>query len=235
MGLTDRSNKGIAAGAFARTDGVHGIASGLFADTGVRGETVVTKSKRRVTPPIRPARRVLPTGAALALAVFLGACTTASLEDAAPVASDLASPPAAATDLAGAGLPAEPAPGMPTPLVPPAAAFVEPDPPAPPAAELRETAVEGLSREEALAVARSRGTGPVDTGAFPNLNVAPVRHDERVSEEQEQATMELLRQRRAAVAGSGSAGADRAAAEAARLRQLGATRTQEVLDEIEGR
>jgi hypothetical protein len=85
------------------------------------------------------------------------------------------------------------------------------------------------SREEPAA----EPAGPVNQGQYPNLNIAPVRHDSQISTEGETADMEKLTQQRESLAAGSATTNDAALAESERLRQLGATHAEQALQEIE--
>jgi hypothetical protein len=140
----------------------------------------------------------------------LAGCTTASLQDAAPTVADARGvttfPPAPGT------APGEVAATPVAPLPPPR---------------------DAVTGQEALAIAAERAEGPQNTNQFPNLNVAPERNEARISEEKEAEDIAALAQRREALAVGAAQPNTAAAAEAERLRALGATHADEALRQIE--
>lgn len=84
-----------------------------------------------------------------------------------------------------------------------------------------------------VAIAAERPAGPVNEGQYPNLNLAPVRHEDRISTSTEAADIARLTRQREALALDAADDGSAAAAEAERLRQLGATHADNALREIE--
>jgi len=103
--------------------------------------------------------------------------------------------------------------------------IAEPVPPPPP----RDV----VTGEAALAIAAEQPDGVVNSNQFPNLNAAPARHEGLISTEQEAEDIARLAQQRDALAAGAAGNNDAAAAEAARLRALGATHADDVIRQIE--